>query len=189
MSSFWNSFFGRPEPRRNPAPAAPNGPADPALNPAAQPPQQFATAPGGSASAAELQTRLTKIVRDVNEAGGRMPEGGVPAVREVEDVLRPLLTYLQANPATETEMLGVRAMLEDYLPTTIDSFLKLPAHFATTHRNPAGRTPADELLVQLELLADGAQEYATAIYAGDAQRLSNQGRFLHDKFARSELQL
>lgn len=118
-----------------------------------------------------------------------MPEGGVPQVREVEDVLRPLLHYLVAHPATEAEMLGVRAMINDYLPTTVRSFLKLPTSFAETHRNRAGRTPVDELLLQLELLAEGAQEYATAIYAGDAQRLTNQGRFLESKFARSELSL
>jgi hypothetical protein len=61
---------------------------------------------------------LTQLVRQVNRAGGRMPEGGVPAVREVEDVLRPLLRYLRANPATEAEMLGVRGIITDYLPST-----------------------------------------------------------------------
>ncbi len=132
---------------------------------------------------------LTQLVRQVNRAGGRMPEGGVPAVREVEDVLRPLLRYLRANPATEAEMLGVRAIVTDYLPTTVQTFLALPADFAAGHRNRLGRTPAEELIEQLALLVDGAREYATAIYAGDAQNLTNQGRFLQAKFTRSELDL
>jgi hypothetical protein len=132
---------------------------------------------------------LTQLVRQVNRAGGRMPEGGVPAVREVEDVLRPLLRYLRANPATEAEMLGVRGIITDYLPTTVQTFLTLPPDFAAVHRNRLGRTPAEELIEQLTLLVEGAREYATAIYEGDAQNLTNQGRFLQTKFARSELDL
>ena len=45
------------------------------------------------------EQQLTELVRRVNRAGGTMPEGGVPAVREVEDVLRPLLRYLRVEPA------------------------------------------------------------------------------------------
>jgi len=113
----------------------------------------------------------------------------MPGVHAVVDALRPLLLYLESNPPTEAEMIPIRGIVTDYLPTTVDRFLALPPDFAATHRNAAGRTPAQELLEQLELLRDGAQEYATAIYAGDAQELSNQGRFLQSKFLRSDLDL
>lgn len=192
MSSLWNSLFGRDEPRE-PSPPEPGAAARPAPSVTPQPSQpgeqQPNPAPTAAETPAELQEALTTLIRRVNQAGGRMPEGGVPGVREVEDVLRPLLSYLRTNDATEAEMIGVRTMINDYLPTTVDAFLRLPASFAETHRNRAGRTPADELLLQLDLLAEGAEEYATAIYAGDAQRLTNQGRFLETKFARSELDL
>ena len=118
-----------------------------------------------------------------------MPEGGVPGVRAIEDVLRPLLTYLTANPPTEEELIPVRATLTDYLPTTLDTFLALPKDFASTHLGRTGHTPAQELGEQLTLLEAGVVEYAQSIYAGDAQRLSNQGRFLQTKFGRSDLDL
>lgn len=178
--SFWSTLFGRDEPPR------------PTPSPTSAPPQQQPPAPvvpRQPSTPAELEAALVDIVRHVNAKGGVMPEGGVPAVRDVEDELRPLLRYLMANPATEAEMIGVRAMINDYLPTTVNAYLQLPASFALSHRNRVGRTPAEELLIQLELLAEGAREYATAIYAGDAQRLTNQGRFLETKFARSELDL
>lgn len=179
MSSFWGSLFGRgPSPQnQQQAPAEPYVPV-----PAPDPEEPLPTPQ-------EMADSLTWLVRKVNRAGGRMPEGGVPAVREVEDVLRPLLEYLQQQPATEAEMIGVRAMVTDYLPTTVDTFLALPAQFAQTHRNRSGRSPEEEFLQQLELLAEGAGETATAIYAGDAQLLTNQGRFLQNRFARSELDL
>lgn len=171
-SGFWSGLFGR---------AGPDPPPDPAPAPA--------PAPSGPASPQRLAAELEAIVGRVNRAGGRMPEGAVVAVRETEDLLRPLLGYLQVNPATEAEMIQVRAIVQDYLPTSVDTFLALPVGFAASHRNRQGRTPAEELLDQLVLLIDATAECATAVYAGDAQALTNQGRFLRDRFQRSELDL
>jgi hypothetical protein len=181
--SFWQGLFGREEPR--PGPTAPQPPPDQQHAPA--PAEQ----PSGPASGTvdDLERRLDDIVRRVKRAGGTMPEGGVPAARDVEDVLRPLLRYLRSNPPTAAELIPVRAMVTDYLPSTLDTFLALPPQFAATHRGRTGRTPAEDLLEQLRLLAEGATETATAIYAGDAQKLSDQGRFLATKFTRSDLDL
>lgn len=174
--SFWQGLFGREETR--PTPTDPQPPAD-APHPPGRAPDPVA----------ELERRLDDIVRRVKRAGGTMPEGGVPAARDVEDVLRPLLRYLSANPPTAAELIPVQAMVTDYLPSTLDTFLALPPQFAATHRGRNGRTPAEDLLEQLRLLAEGATETATAIYAGDAQKLSDQGRFLATKFTRSDLDL
>ncbi|MFV0461291.1 MAG: hypothetical protein ACK5MT_21260 [Actinomycetales bacterium] len=191
MSSFWANLFGR-------SPADTHAEREHAereyRDPEQAPPGATTTGPGAAPAGEpitphELEETLTELIRRVNREGERMPEGGVPAVREVEDVLRPLLAYLQQSPATEAEMIGVRAVITDYLPTTVETYLRLPRDFVATHRNASGNSPAEELIEQLDLLAAGAREYATAIYAGDAQLLTNQGRFLHSKFARSELDL
>jgi hypothetical protein len=177
VSGFWSGLFGREQP----APTGSGAPQPVPAEPAAPIPR--------SDPVEDLEQQLTELVRRVNRAGGTMPEGGVPAVREVEDVLRPLLRYLRSNPPTAEELITVGAMVTDYLPSTVNAFLALPPQFAATHRSRTGRTPAEELLEQLRLLAEGAQEYATAIYAGDAQELTNQGRFLATKFTRSDLDL
>lgn len=139
--------------------------------------------------ATQLGRELISIVRRVNRAGGQMPPGAIPAVHEVEDELRPLLEYLQVNEVTEAEMIPVRALVTDYLPTTMDRFIALPPEFAATHRGRHGLTPAQDLLTQLRILAEAAQECALAIYKGDAMELANQGRFLQAKFTRSDLDL
>lgn len=139
--------------------------------------------------ATQLGRELIGIVRRVNRAGGQMPPAAVPAAHEVEDELRPLLEYLQANEVTEAEMIPVRALVTDYLPTTVDRFIALPPEFAATHRGRHGLTPAQDLLTQLRILAEAAQECALAIYKGDAMELANQGRFLQTKFTRSDLDL
>lgn len=139
--------------------------------------------------ATQLERTLTDVVRRVNRSGGRMPEGGIPAVHEVEDQLRPLLRYLRSQPVIEAEMIPVRALVSDYLPTTVDRFIALPPDFAMRHKGRHGLTPAQDLLTQLRLLGEAARECAEAIYSGDAQELANQGRFLHTKFTRSDLDL
>ena len=175
MAGFLDRIFGSGGPEAQP-PAAPS-------------PEAAPTPARPRDEVAQLTQRLTAIVRQVNRNGGKMPEGGVPGVRAIEDVLRPLLTYLAANPPTEEELIPVRATLTDYLPTTLDTFLALPKDFAGTHRNRAGRTPSEELVEQLGLLESGVVEYSQSIYAGDAQQLSNQGRFLQTKFGRTDLDL
>lgn len=118
-----------------------------------------------------------------------MPEGGIPALHEVEDELRPLLSYLMRNRANEVEMIPVRALVTDYLPTTVERFLALPGDFALRHQGRHGLTPAQDFLAQLNILARAAKECAEAIYVGDAQELAAQGTFLHTKFTRSDLDL
>jgi hypothetical protein len=190
MSGFLSGLFGRDDP---PRPAAPPPPPDAGTRQEDVPPPGAPGRTGGPSRAdgspAGLRRVLDDVVARVNAGGGSMPEGGVPAVHEVEDALRPLLDYLEQNPPTEAELIPVRAVVTDYLPTTVDRYLTLPRDFAATHRALDGRTPAQELLEQLALLRDATQEHATAIYAGDARELSDQGRFLQTKFARSDLTL
>jgi len=180
VAGFFDRIFGGGAPEGPPAPPPPDGPTGAGTDPPCAAPAD---------EVAELADRLTSLVRTVNRNGDKMPEGGVPGVRAIEDVLRPLLTYLAANPPTEEELIPVRATLTDYLPTTLEVFLALPKDFAHTHRNRAGRTPAEELVEQLHLLQAGVVEYAQSIYAGDAQQLSNQGRFLQAKFGKTDLTL
>ena len=86
-------------------------------------------------------------------------------------------------------MVTLSSVIRDYLPTSIDTYLALPPAFIDSHRNPEGETPAEELAGQLRMLGRGVDELAAAVYSGDAQRLSVQGRFLESKFAASDLDL
>lgn len=141
-----------------------------------------------------LRDALGGLVRRVNAAAGRLPDGAVPAVRDIEDHLVALLDHaderLQAGVSVDTlAMVTLAATINDYLPTSIDVYLALPEAFLVEHRNPQGQTAAEELSAQLELLEQGVAELASALYSGDAQRLFAQGRFLDAKFAKTDLDL
>ncbi len=151
-----------------PAPVEPAPPADPVV---------------------ALQERLRDVVRTANRNGGRLPDGAVPAVREVEDVLTPLLAHVAKRGADVEEMHNLEAIVTEYLPGALEHYLDLPEEYALTNRGPAGTTPAEELVTQLRLLVDGAKDLQRAVHDQDARKLAVQGRFLDAKFRRSDLDL
>lgn len=160
-------------------------------------PATATAAPAGSGTAPEpevaaLRASLRALVQRVNRAADRLPEGVVPQVREIEDALRELLDHVAASAGSATsaqERYTLGATVQDYLPTSVDAYLALPAAFAATHRSPAGRTAGEELLEQLVRLDAAVRDLALAVYSGDAERLSTQGRFLDSRFSTSALDL
>jgi hypothetical protein len=162
------AFTGDPVLEAAPAPVGPPAPADPV---------------------AGLQDSLREVVRTANRHGGRLPDGAVPAVHEVEDVLRPLLAHVARRGAEVEELHNLEAIVTEYLPGALEHYLDLPEDYALTNRGPSGATPAEELLSQLRLLVQGARDLQRAVHDHDAQKLSVQGRFLDAKFRRSDLDL
>ncbi|HEX4429584.1 MAG TPA: hypothetical protein VHZ96_09970 [Frankiaceae bacterium] len=133
-----------------------------------------------------LRQELADIVTKANADGGRLPPGAVPTVRDIDDVLRPLLSYIEARSASEEEMRHLTAIIHDYLPTALNDFCALPPQYAE-RPGVTGTTPADDLLQQLVLLDEGANDLQDLVYTGDAAQLAIQARFLDAKFRRSDL--
>lgn len=136
----------------------------------------------------QLRQELARIVTAANADGGRLPPGAVPTVRDLDDILRPLLGYLQTRPARDEELRYLTAIVRDYLPTALADFLALPPQY-TDRPGVTGTTPAEDLVRQLQLLDEGATEIQDSVYTGDAAKLAIQARFLDAKFRRSDLDL
>jgi hypothetical protein len=165
-------FRRRPSVAEAPPPAQPTGPEPAEADVAAQ--------------AQQLQTELANIVRQANRDGGRLPVGAVPTVRDIDDVLRPLLGYVATRGASDEEMRHLTAIIREYLPTALGDFMALPPQY-TERPGVTGTTPAVDLVRQLVLLDEGANELQDLVYTGDAAQLAIQARFLDAKFRRSDL--
>lgn len=161
----WKSLFVRPD-ADGPAPAEPE-------------PLQFVD---------RMVQQLDRLRWQARSAGSRLPIATLPMIGRIEDVVKPLLDHLAANPPSIDEEIAVESLLTDYFPTTLTTYLNLNPQFAGEAR-PDGRTPGDDLIDQLRTLATAATELSRAIYAHDAQDLQSQGRFLQTKFDRSDLSL
>ncbi len=147
-----------------------------------------------------LGQKLDALDRRINASAGHLPLTAVPQSRRVTDLLRTAL----GAPVPQREdaawvnegarSLDLRArvliagMAEDYLPTTLSSFLALDAETANTVGR-SGRTPAEDLLDQLGVLEASAWELLTAVHNEDVDSLTTQGSFLMTKFSRSDLDL
>ena len=132
--------------------------------------------------------QLDRLRWQARGAGSRLPIAALPMIGRIEDVVKPLLDHLAANPPSIDEEIAVEGLLTDYFPTTLTRYLNLNPQFAAEARAD-GRTPGDDLIDQLRTLATAATELSRAIYAHDAQDLQSQGRFLQTKFDRSDLAL
>ncbi|CAM3643750.1 hypothetical protein DEFR109230_06680 [Deinococcus frigens] len=78
-----------------------------------------------------------------------------------------------------------RAIREEYVPTAVNSYLKLPRTRADTDPIEGGKTGRDLLREQLDLLLDAVQSIIdTSLKAGGREMLTHQ-RFLEDRFGKS----
>ena len=135
-----------------------------------------------------MTDQLDRIRWHARGSGARLPVEVLPQLGRIEDVVVPLLHHLELNRPSVEEEVAVEALLGDYLPTTLNTYMNLNARFAREPRAD-GRTPGDDLLDQLVTLEAAARDLSRAVYAHDAQDLQSQGRFLRTRFDQSDLAL
>jgi hypothetical protein len=120
---------------------------------------------------------------------GRAPDDVLAAVGRIHARVRGILERRAALPPGSPDAFAVERTAIDYLPTALEPYLNLPRVYANRVPLSDGRTARQVLLAQLALLELELDGILEAIAKGDADRLLAHGRFLEDRFARSELDL
>lgn len=144
--------------------------------------------PSRPAPPTDLTRPLTALVERA-QIDPALPSDALAAVERIGARLDELVrrTDQTATDAVDRDLLA--RIITDYLPSSLNAYVALPAGYAMTAPTAGGRTPHAELMHQLGLLEREVADIATAVYAGDTARLQAQGRFLEDRFRRSELDL
>lgn len=142
-----------------------------------------------AASCEVLQKLLAALGSYIDSYQGRFTPVSVALLNDITRILREAVSFASSNERQDMQLASIRTILTDYLPSSVNAYVRLPPEFALTHKNAEGNTPCDEFNLQLQLLRDSAQESATSLYSGDADRLRAQTSFLRSKFAKSELDL
>jgi hypothetical protein len=141
-------------------------------------------------SAAVQAAAVRESLRRLGERlTGRVPPEVVVRVDAIRRLVLGLLEREEGPAAGSHELFTLLRTATDYLPAALDAYLRLPAEYATTRRLADGRTPAEVLLSQIELLEREMIDVADAVSRNDVDRLLAHGRFLADRFGRSELTL
>lgn len=98
---------------------------------------------------------------------------------------REALTYLQSNGQVSSEAAYLaRAIREEYAPTAVQAYLKLPRSQAETAPLPGGRTGGELLREQLDLLLSAVQDLLGGALKASGQELLTHQRFLEERFGR-----
>ena len=106
------------------------------------------------------------------------------SVKSIANTINEALPRLAAgDPQLSGARFTVRQMATDYLPSTLQSYLKLPAGYRRMHSVGGGKTAHDVLQEQLGLLDSKMQEILVSVNENDTQALLANGRFLKEKFA------
>lgn len=134
----------------------------------------------------EREVRRT-LAACVAGARGRVPTEVEERLTALERLILDILDV--TGPTAQPELYDLLRTATDYLPTAVDSYLRLPPGYATTRRAIAGRTALELLVEQLDLLHAEMTEVADAVSRNDLDRLAAHGRFLMTRFGRSELAL
>jgi hypothetical protein len=116
---------------------------------------------------------------------GRLPADAQTRVASIRQEILELLPHAVAFPPGSKDLYVLQRMAMDYLPTTIEAYVALPASYATGRAVQGDKTPLDVMKEQLDLLDATMDEIAEAVHKRDSDRLLANGIFLEERFGRS----
>lgn len=144
---------------------------------------------GAGASATQLGEQLRLLRRSMRGEARRLPDDANAVLGRILDALDEIVARWQELASSPDQSHVVEQMILDYLPTSVQTYLNLPRTYALQTRVNGRKTAHEELLDQLAILETESTRIRGAIYARDVEALSDQSRFLRDKFGRSALDL
>ena len=138
----------------------------------------------GQLDAAEIKGELEHLVASVKN---RVSKEVLERISSIQSSVLEVLPTLTRDGAHTHNAYVVKQTALEYLPETLETYLNLPPAFARLHTVKDGKTAQQLLLGQLELLDTTLQEIVVDLHRNDTDRLLINGRFLEEKFRKSDL--
>jgi len=107
-------------------------------------------------------------------------------VQLITELIADLIPRLEGRGGGDHIAFTVRQTALDYLPSTLENYLKLPQAYRRLHTLPNGKTPRQTLIEQLDTLEDAMRRSLDEFSRDDANALLAQERFLKDRFFQAE---
>ncbi|OYY94537.1 MAG: hypothetical protein B7Y41_06815 [Hydrogenophilales bacterium 28-61-23] len=126
-----------------------------------------------------LLGELEQLVKRVHK---HLPREAQVLLQRLRQTLAELLPRLADNTVFSQEGHNVEKTVRDYLPATLENYLRLPPAFARMHTLKDGKTAQSMLLDQLGLLDEQMRQMLANALRDDARALAENGAFLEQKF-------
>jgi hypothetical protein len=131
-----------------------------------------------------LAQQVRKLVDSVARG---LPKDCLGRLRSIQGTLSELLPRLREmrdrGIISAKDSFTVVETVRRYLPDTLGAYLRLPKFYAQMQTLKDGRTASQTLLDQLTVLDTSLKDVAHSAFAGDAETLVANGRFLQNKFS------
>jgi hypothetical protein len=143
-----------------------------------------ASEPTADAELAQAAASLDNLRSAIRRAGAELPTSVSSQLRQIDDVLRPLVSHMSEQGASMEQQVLLNSIVCSYIPDPLRTYLALPDSARTEESRPT-----QLLAEQLATLEEIARDLANQVRIGAIAELSTHGRFLEDKFAPSALRL
>ncbi len=136
------------------------------------------------ATVEEVQESLEKLISDIR---GKVAPEILHQVESIKTSITDILPYIMDMNSIDHNIHVIRQTALDYLPETLENYLNLPKAYANLHPVKDGKTAKQLLIEQLNLLDERMKDVATDLASHNTQQLIAHGRFLEDKFYKTDL--
>jgi hypothetical protein len=107
-------------------------------------------------------------------------------VQKISKTIHEILPYGSRQDMGYQDVFNLRETALEYLPVTLENYLKLSPRLAEQKQLTNGKTAKTLLGEQLDLLDNSLQDMLSSLHNNDTQQLQIQGRFLQDKFSKGQ---
>lgn len=116
----------------------------------------------------------------------RLTEPVQQEIDRVVEAVEAVLAVWNDNDVGREAAYTLRATIQDYLPDTLERYMKLPRRYALQRMVRGERTARDIVVEQLRIMSDELMAIADDVNAGNAADLAAHGRFLDERFSRQD---
>lgn len=123
----------------------------------------------------------------VDAARPRVTEPVQTELDRIAEAVEAVLAVWNDSEVGREAAYTLRATVQDYLPDTLERYLKLPHQYRINRKVRDERTPRDIVVEQLGILVQELHAIADEVNAGNAADLAAHGRFLNERFSRQDI--
>lgn len=112
----------------------------------------------------------------------RLPPSVQMKIGQIRRKVDAILQFSEDFPVGSEDLYLVEHTATDYLPQTLDAYLRLPPASHNQPVEPGGRTAWEELWSQLNLMERKLDDVAAELKRKNADQLLANGKFLEERF-------
>ncbi len=147
------------------------------------PPPAMQTIPAPQPRPAPLPKPKPVLPEMSRQGLNRLPPSVQMKIGQIRRKVDAILQFSAEFPVGSEDLYLVEHTASDYLPQTLDAYLRLPPASHNQPMEPGGRTAWEELWNQLNLMERKLDDVAAELKRKNADQLLANGKFLEERFS------